>query len=145
MIEDIAVVGLTCNVLQVISFAHESLLVIEHIAKDRNPEPLLAGNAAHLGKLSKDLQKSLDESTDMQTSSTNQNFSDLYKAALKCQEITSMIDSELKKISRSREKSLGVARAAAKSWWKSSELKRLKDDMKGIQDIVNISLVNDMR
>jgi hypothetical protein len=52
--------GLTCNVIQVLSFANEALSLCRRVCRDGSPEPDLAYNTAHLQNLSKKLLESLN-------------------------------------------------------------------------------------
>jgi hypothetical protein len=131
--------------MQIISFTHETFCLVKRIAEDGTPDASLAGNAADLNQLLQSLEKSITENAaGMLNPSSSQDDQDLYKAAVKCHNVAGKIEFALTQISVSRTTSFGVLRAAAKAWWKSLELGCLKDDLKRIQDIVNISLAKDI-
>lgn len=52
--------GLTCNVIQVLSFGHEALSLCRRVCRDGSPEPNLSHNSAHLQRLSKKLLESIN-------------------------------------------------------------------------------------
>ena len=58
--DPITAFGLTCNIIQVLSFGHEALSLCKRVCRDGSPEPDLAYNSTHLKALSTKLVESLD-------------------------------------------------------------------------------------
>lgn len=59
--EALAVFGIACNVIQVISFSHEVLSTCKRLYRDGSPQPDLEKNSDQLQRLSTKLLQSIDE------------------------------------------------------------------------------------
>ena len=58
-LEPLAALGLACNIMQIISFAHETASVCKTIYRTGSAAPNLANNVADLANVSENLKKSL--------------------------------------------------------------------------------------
>jgi len=58
-LEPLAALGLVCNIMQIISFAHETVSICKTIYRTGYPDTNLANNVAYLANVSENLKESL--------------------------------------------------------------------------------------
>jgi len=88
--------GLTCNIIQVLSFGHEVLSLCRRICRDGSPEPNLSHNSAHLNSLSKKLLESINAAQSCNSLSREQE--DLRSIASKLMDVTTQLSQLLEEV-----------------------------------------------
>jgi hypothetical protein len=88
--------GLTCNVIQVLSFGHEALSLCRRFCRDGSPEPDLSHNSAHLQSLSKKLLESINAAQTSNKLSREQE--DLRSIASKLMDVTTQLSKLLEEV-----------------------------------------------
>ena len=88
--DPLTVFGLTCNVIQVISFGHEAITLCKRVCRDGSPEPDLAYKSTHLQTLSMSLAESLDKAQNSMGLSKQQ--INLRETAFKLKNVTTQLN-----------------------------------------------------
>lgn len=89
--------GLTCNVIQVLSFGHEALSLCRRVCRDGSPEPNLSHNSAQLQSLSKKLLESIN-AAQTSNNSLSREQEDLQSTASKLIDVTTQLSKLLKEV-----------------------------------------------
>jgi hypothetical protein len=128
MLDPLTALGIACNVMQVISFAHEVASTVKQVKKDGSVDPKLREHAGNLSNTSKQLEQSIDGSNFRPIS---QNQADLRNIAVKCLKTSKAMQSKLDEIDSSER---GPVMKVLKMRWITNELQKLETDMQKYQD-----------
>ncbi|TVY43928.1 Vegetative incompatibility protein HET-E-1 [Lachnellula subtilissima] len=127
--------GIACNVMQVISFAHEIYCVVKRIKEDGSGDKELRQQTHHISESSKGLENYLDRIVHQQLPRNQTNLRDV---ASKCLKTSKKIQTKLDQIDNTRGGSL--CRALKLSLTKNS-LERLEKDMQNYQDAMQSQIL----
>ncbi|OTA91507.1 hypothetical protein M434DRAFT_13110 [Hypoxylon sp. CO27-5] len=122
--------SVACNIMQVISFAHETIGFCKAIYQGRSPDDHIERNAASLSELSAQLQKHY-ESTKPQTSQQKQ----LADVAKQCNIAARALEEEVKFLVSNNAKGhlAQTIRIAVKTNWRRGRLERLEKSLRNYQ------------
>jgi len=139
-LETLAIFGLACNVMQAISFGHETISTCKRIYKNGSPDHSLAETTTQMRGASTALQKSLHEHPRPLT----EDEAELVKLARDCFDVSSILSNEVAKISDmqpAKGKILSAVGQTAKRIWKKSKIDRLEKDLNRFQLILETRLL----
>jgi hypothetical protein len=137
--EALAGLAIACNVIQVISFCHETVEVGVQIHKRGNVDEDLSLNARRLEDLSKQLDVSIQSTAQAATTGPNvsASYQDLSSIARDCSLKAKEMSVELDKVSNSKG---GSVVKACKTLWKKSKLEKIEKVMQQYQKVLNSRL-----
>ncbi|KAF3009082.1 hypothetical protein E8E14_008384 [Neopestalotiopsis sp. 37M] len=137
----LAALGIACNLMQVISFAGETITLCKHVYKRGSADPGLEENAKTL----RVLVRCLDESLHMPTSEVppDQATVEVQALAKKCLNAVSSLSVQLNEIgtSRSQGRFGKTIIAVSKYLRKASDLRHLQEEIEGYQRILDSGLL----
>lgn len=126
--DPLTALGIACNVMQVISFAHEVASAVKQLKKDGSVDPKLREHAGNLSATSEQLNQSL---SDFNATPISKPQADLRDIATKCLQTSTAMQSKLDQIDSNGR---GPIMKVFKMKWKMSELQKLENDMQKYQD-----------
>ncbi|KAF7507899.1 hypothetical protein GJ744_009933 [Endocarpon pusillum] len=132
--EALVALGLTCNVLQVISFSREAILLATKISKDGSVDINLAKDALQLEALSNELDASINN----QASTVLQGYHELLSIARDCNTTAKEIKKEMGLLSTS---SWGKVGRTVKALRRRSALEQLEKTLLGHQQTLQSRLL----
>lgn len=132
--EALVALGLACNILQVISFSMETILLATKISKDGSVDINLAKDALQLEELSKELETSINN----QTSTVSQGHHELLSIARDCNTTAKDIKKEMDLLSTS---SWGKVGRTVKALRRKSALEQLEKILLGHQQTLQSRLL----
>jgi hypothetical protein len=160
--ESLAIFGIACNVMQVISFAHDSITFFKQLHDEGCADPTLRKAADQM----RDATKSLVDSINVNSSNarlTAEEFK-LLELANECSGIAKKLDDELDKLangtlSKTMSGAAGppgtttgaqktvktslwkTARLGGRKWWKKGEMERLERDLNRAQKMMETRIL----
>jgi hypothetical protein len=147
--DPLTVMGIACNVMQIISFGHEVFSLARRISKDGSPDASLADKSARLSDLSGELQSSLN--MQQQTRPLNQTQLRLHNVAKKCLSSSNNLTEELDQIKWKTESkgsnSKTQRRLLSQTWkslWRKSKIDKLQEEMTNIEQTMQTTILTDM-
>jgi hypothetical protein len=135
MLDPLTSLSIACNVMQVISFAHEVASIVKRIKKDGTADPELREHAVNLSTSSKGLENYLKGCN---PTHLPKNQAELEVVATKCLKTSKDIQLEIDKIDSTRG---GPVMKAVKLKWRKSVLERLEQDMQKYQDAMQSNIL----
>jgi hypothetical protein len=138
-VEALAILGIACNVMQVISFSHETIASCKKYYETGCADPALSEAAGHLKACAKDLESQLQSPRPR-----TKDQEDLVSIAKKCYDISSKLDKELKNITSVSTSSnmLRSARLGVTRMLRKSRIEALEKDMSRHQAVLETSLIS---
>lgn len=138
--EALASLGIACNVMQVISFAHETFSLCKRLYEEGEANPSLGANAKTMAVLTKTLQGTiLDHAAKPVTEADHE----MQSIARKCLDAANRLVAKLEDLGQaeSRGHLTKTVKAAFKHWWRSDELRKLRDEMREYQKTLDSGLI----
>lgn len=134
----IGALGLACNVMQIISFAHETISFCKDVYEGSSPNFQLQRNAQSLARLSEDIHR-YTEVPHPHTESQHE----LYRVADECNAAARALEEEIHFIFGHHAKGSLAAtlRIATKSKWRRSRLDDLDKTMHDCQNVLDTHLL----
>jgi hypothetical protein len=136
MAEALAALGVACNVIQVISFCHETVELAVKIHKQGSVDETLSQNAKRIEALSQQLDLSIHNT--QLASSISPARRELSTIAKDCISTSKTLTFELNKLSKSRG---GTVIKTVKTVFKKSRLKDLENAMQKHQQVLDSRLL----
>jgi len=123
----IEALGFVCNIMQTISFAHETVTLCKAIYQGRHPDAYLIENAASLAALSAQVQTHYQKMKPQTTDEWN-----LSNIASKCNITARALEEEVQFITDHQTKGnlAATLRIAVKMNWRKSRLERLEKSLR---------------
>ncbi|KAI9658091.1 MAG: hypothetical protein M1821_002751 [Bathelium mastoideum] len=142
--DPLTALGLACNVMQVISFAHETISLCKRLYRNGSSNPDLVYHASHLSILSSNLQVSINDAA-RQGSSLNQQRKELQAIANECYHASTALQVELEQVANPSVGSYRMAiRATLKTIWRQNSLDKLEKNMVAIQRLLETKLLGQL-
>jgi hypothetical protein len=138
--EALAGLSLACNVMQVMSFAHETFSLCKKIYSEGEANPSLGANAKTMAILTKALQNTiLDHAAKPVTEADHE----LQSIARKCLDAANRLAAKLEDLGQANSKGhiKKTVKSAFKHWWRSDELQQLRDEMREYQITLDSGLL----
>jgi hypothetical protein len=160
--ESLAIFGIACNVMQVISFAHDSITFFKQLHDEGCADPILRKAADQM----RDATKSLVDSINVNGSNARLTAeeTELLELANECSGLAKNLSDELNKLtngtaSRPMNGTAGTsgtttgaqktvkaslwktARLGGKTWWKKGEIERLERDLNRAQKMMETRIL----
>ncbi|KAH8893363.1 hypothetical protein GQ53DRAFT_805557 [Thozetella sp. PMI_491] len=130
--EALVAVGIACNVMQVLSFAHEVITLCKRVHHNKSPEPTLAQNGEHLEAVVKSLAGRLSQGPHPLMKPDQE----LLDIAQRCSEAARELIDEVGFLTThpdGRNRLWATMKTTAKSLLRKSRLERLQKDLAGYQ------------
>ncbi|KAL0933333.1 uncharacterized protein CTRU02_212296 [Colletotrichum truncatum] len=138
-LEGIAGLGLACNIMQLISFSHETVVICRRIHENGTPEPDLAEQAKSLKDLSDDLERSLKGKASASSGApADKRVLDL---ARKCIRHAKDLNEEIVYLTPSHPGKVAALVATPKAIWRKRRLERLKTNLADAQKLIETSIL----
>jgi hypothetical protein len=142
--DPLSALGLACTVMQVISFAHETISICKRLHRDGSSNPELGYCASHLSTLSAHLRRSIED-TAKQKTSLNQQEKELQSIANECYHASMALQVELSNVANPSVGSHRTAiRATLKNVWRRSDLEKLEKTMVANQRLLETKLLEQL-
>jgi hypothetical protein len=135
MLDPLTSLSIACNVMQVISFAHEVTSIVKRIKKDGTADPELREHALNLSTSSEGLETYLKGCNPKRLPKNQVELEDI---ATKCLKTSKDIQSEIDKIDSTRG---GSVMRAVKLKWRKTVFERLEQDMRKYQDAMQSNIL----
>jgi N-terminal domain on NACHT_NTPase and P-loop NTPases len=138
--DPVSALGLACNVMQIISFCHETISLCKRVHREGSSDPNLDHVTSHLSRLSDNLRDSIDAAK--QGKPLNRQEKDLQSIANECYKASAAVQLELAKVANV---SVGSHRSAIqatlKTVWRRSNLEKLEKTMTTNQRLLESKLL----
>jgi hypothetical protein len=131
--------GLACNIMQIISFAHETVAFCTEVYEGRSPDAQLEENAASLIKLSADVESHYQARKSPYTASDRT----LAEIAKKCATAARALEEEVRflKGEKAKGKLAATLKVAVKTNWRKARLERLQKSLETCQHTMESHLL----
>jgi hypothetical protein len=127
--ESLAIFGIACNVMQVISFAHETISLFKQINEDGRSDPGLHKAASQMESAT----KSLTDSINPGGRATTAQEKELLKVAEECAGVAKKLTEETNKLkigtAAGLKKVAKIPSVLGERWWKKGQIERLEKDL----------------
>jgi hypothetical protein len=141
--DPVSALGLACNVMQIISFCHETITLCKRLHRDGSSDPNLDHVTSHLSRLSNNLRDSIDAAK--QGVPLKQQEKELQSIANECYKASTALQLELAKVANV---SVGSHRSAIKATlktvWRKSNLEKLEKTMNTNQRLLESKLLEQL-
>jgi hypothetical protein len=135
--ESLAIFGIACNVMQVISFAHDSITFFKQLHDERCADPSLRKAADQMRDATKSLVDSINVNCGHATLTAEE--AELLKLANECMSGTTGTTTGAQKTVKA---SLWrTARLGGRTWWKKGEIERLEKDLNRAQKMMETRIL----
>ena len=142
--DPLSALGLACNVMQVISFVHETISIYKRLRRDGSSNSELAYYVSHLSTLSGNLRGSIDD-TAKQKGSLNQQEKELQAIANECYRTSTALQAELSNVANPSVGSHRTAlRATLKNVWRRSDLEKSEKTMVANQRLLETKILEQL-
>jgi hypothetical protein len=138
-LEPLAVFGLACNVMQVLSFSHETISLCKSIFRTGSLSPNLANNVSHLSEVCESLNDSLN-SKPKPLSKDQQKLLEIAQDSLA---VASQLKAEVNKIDNtiSKGKLSSAITGGLKATWRKGKIEKLEKSISSYQRTLESSLL----
>lgn len=138
--EPLAALGLAGNVMQMISFVHETWTTYSHLKDKGTSNPNLKENTEKLNALVRKLEGSLNQTAGKAVTPDQKQLKSL---ATKCLEAGNTLEAQLKKLAVDPKKSSRPERIGKliKTMWRHDKIERLERDVKRCSQTLGMGLL----
>ena len=163
--ESLAIFGIACNVMQVISFAHDSITFFKQLHDERCADPSLRKAADQMRDATKSLVDSINVNCGHATLTAEE--AELLKLANECSGIAKKLSDELNKLAggtaintmggttgtpvtpgtKTRSQKTAkisfwkTASLGGRTWWKKGEIEKLERDLNRVQKMMETRIL----
>jgi hypothetical protein len=140
--EALAGLSIACNVLQIVSFVHETFSLCKRLYEDGESDPALGTNAKAMVVLTKSLQHTVFHPPGATNPVTQADY-ELERIAKECLASADRLTTRLEALGvyDSRRRLTKTAKSAFKLWWRSGEFQRLVEEMREYQKTLDSGLL----